>query len=250
MSITGIILTAAVILLVIWACCCLSLAFTDNYSDKYTLTEADDTLTASFFKASVFGDDFNITDTQINTFINNTLCEAADESDNRIENACIYFHENEPSELYARIKLYGYEFGIYAEAELSFDSYNSATEIKLSNARLGELEIPDFVLSYALSKIIGENEYACVSGTTIRITASYEYEIYSGYNINLTLKSLEVHDEYITASTNSLSEDVLALLRKYLSTDEGYEALNEIIGDSVDSLKDSIASWIKENISG
>lgn len=241
----GFFVVTVVIIAAIWFFYCVSLAFHDNYKDKYTITETDDSIIPSFLKASMFGDEFNITDTQVNTYINEKICNGKDDTENNLEKAALYFHENEPSEFYAKIKLYGYEFGFYSKVSFLFNAEKNILSVTLSDAKLGDLNISDKILSYALSKALGNNKYVTVDNTTVKAKTSYNYKI-SDYSINLTMKQFTVHNGYSTCCTNSLSLEALQALKGYLNTDKGRQELKDFILDGINNIKDGIQSWWEE----
>ena len=229
----------------IWLCRCLTLAFQDDYKDKYTLSETDDTLVLTMLKGSVFGNDFQITEVQFNTYINEKLCSDNNNDDNGIENIAVYFHEDSPAEIYAKIKLYGYEFGFYSDVTFTLDTSTDTITAILSNAKLGNLDIPDNLLAKALSKALENKNDISVSETAVSCKASYEYEI-KNQTITLILEELIPHEGYISCRTNSLSQETINALKDYITSDEGKQELAEFFKNSVGEIKDNITSWIKE----
>lgn len=241
---------AAVFLIIIigaaiWLCHCITLAFQDDYKDKYTLSETDDTFILTMLKASVFGEDFQITEAQFNTYINKKLCSESNEADNCIENIAVYFHEDAPAELYAKIKLYGYDFGFYSKVSFALDTSNNILTATLSDAKLGNLDIPDNILSKALSKALESKSNINVDGTSVSLKSSYEYKI-KNYTILMVLEELTPREGYANCRTNSLSQEAINALKDYIKSDEGKKELAEFFGNQLNGIKENIISWIKQ----
>lgn len=216
------------IALIIWLLCCISLIFKDDYADKYTLDKTDDTLITDVFTAALFGNDFDVTEEQLNTYANRTFCSTDPDKSNTLEHIRIYFHKDQPSEIYAKIRLYSYELALYTKAEFNFQDSDNILSVKFSNAKLGELPVPDFILSSVLAKISEHHNITSVSGTTISVKALYEYNIADDYTLTVFLIKFLPQEKYVSCRTNSLTDEALNLLKKYLTGDEGKKYLKEL----------------------
>lgn len=222
------------IALIIWLLCCLTLIFKDDYSDKYMLDKTDDTLIIDVFTAALFGSDFDVTEDQLNTYAYQNYCSTDPEKSNTIEHIRIYFHKDQPSEIYAKIRLYSYELAFYTKAEFSFQDSDNILSVKFSNAKLGELPVPDFILSSVLAKISENQNIISVSGTTISVKASYEYNITEDYSLTVSLMKFVPQEKYVSCRTNSLTDEALNLLKKYLTSNEGKKYLKELFDTNID----------------
>lgn len=222
------------IALIIWLLCCLTLIFKDDYSDKYMLDKTDDTLITDVFTAALFGSDFDVTEEQLNTYINKNYCSADSADNNALKHIRIYFHKDQPSEIYAQIRLYSYELAFYTRAEFSFNSTDNMLNIKLSNSKLGELPVPDFILSKVISRTFENKENISVSGTTISAKATYNYDIADDYTLTVFLTKFVPQNGYASCRTNSLTDEALSLLKKYLKSSEGKKYLKELFDTEID----------------
>lgn len=222
------------IALIIWLLCCLTLIFKDDYSDKYMLDKTDDTLIADVFTAALFGSDFDVTEDQLNTYADQNYCSTDPEKSNAIEHIRIYFHKDQPSEIYAKIRLYSYELAFYTKAEFSFHDSDNILSVKFSNAKLGELPVPDFILSSVLAKISENKNIISVSGTTISVKATYNYDIADDYTLTVSLMKFVPQEKYVSCRTNSLTDEALNLLKKYLTSNEGKKYLKELFDTNID----------------
>lgn len=221
------------IALIIWLLCCLSLIFKDDYADKYMLDKTDDTLITDVFTAALFGSDFDVTEDQLNTYANQTFCSTDSDKSNTLEHIRIYFHKDQPSEIYAKIRLYSYELAFYTKAEFSFKDSDNILSIKLSSAKLGELPVSDFILSKVLSKISENQNIISVSDTTISVKATYNYDIADDYTLTVSLIKFVPQEKCVSCRTNSLTNEALHLLKKYLTSDEGKKYLKELFDTDI-----------------
>lgn len=235
----GLVFLVILVGIIIWICYCISLAFHDDYKDKYSITETDDTLIISLIKASAFGKEVDLTESQINTYINQKICS----ENGKIKNAVIYLHESEPSELYAKIELFGYDFGFYSKVSVNLDTSTDILYAIFSGAKLGRLDIPDKILAKSLSEVLKDKDNITVDGTTISIKSSYQYDMKST-DISITLEEFTCHEGYTTCRTNNLSLEALNALKEYIKSEEGQEQLKEIF--SLDNIKENISSWLKK----
>ncbi len=239
-SVIGIIFLIAIIVCIIWLCHCITLAFQDDYKDKYTLSDPDNTLMTTVVKSAIFGSEFEITDKQLNTYIDEKLNKQNSSNDYSLEKMAIYFHKDLPSELYARIKLYGYTFGFYSNVNLSLNTETQTLTVKLSNAKLGNLSISDNILSFVLSKAVIGNDYIKSEGTEISIRFVYEFEI-SDSIISLYCEELTPNNGYAVCRTNSLTEEAIAALSGYINSSKGQEIFRDFWNSiDLDKIKDYI----------
>lgn len=232
------------IALIIWLLCCLTLIFKDDYSDKYMLDKTDDTLITDVFTAALFGSDFDVTEEQLNTYANENYCSTDPDKTNSLEHIRIYFHKDEPSEIYAKIRLYSYELAFYTKAEFSFNDSDNILSVKFSSAKLGELSVPDFILSNILSKISENQKIISVSGTTVSIKATYNYDIADDYTVTVSLMKFVPQEKCVSCRTNSLTDEALNLLKKYLTSKEGREELKKIFDFETDIDIDNIKNGL------
>ena len=237
-KIIGIVLLLAIVGSIIFLLYCVSLAFQDNYSDKYALGEIDDTLVESTFKAALFGSEFELSDAQINTAFNEAYCSEKTENENGLEKIHIYFHPNNNTEIYAKLRFSGYDFGFYSKAEIFADDSSNFTVI-LHDAKLGELSLSDGLLSWALGQIFNGNDLITAKGTSLSIKASTDFNI-GDCTINLSLKKFEPQDGFVSCQTNSLTDEALRIIGEYCTSNEGRQKLKDIFGFDFDDVKKRI----------
>ena len=223
-----------IMLLGITAAVLYSLITTDNYSEKYTLKETDDTFTETILRGAVFGDELDLTDTQVNTYINKKYCKIRNNTG--VKNIMVYFHKDKPTEIYARIMYNSIEMSARAEAEISIDRNTSIVSVRLKNAYLGELMLPDFLLSHLLDRIYGDSDFITVKDTTLSVTACYTFEI-KNIDIHVYLKEFSPIDGAIHCRSNSLTGEALRAAAEYLISDEGRQKISDIYNGLKDKAK-------------
>ena len=233
------------ILSAIAAAVCTFLAFQDDYKNKYVFYQSDDSLMYTALKGAVSGENFRLTETQVNTYINNEIVE---KSDNNIKNLRVYF-DNGIVEVYAKVNYMNHDFGLYAKAQISLDTVAKKFSVRLYNAKLGRLPVPDFILKDTLEKNIPTTDNVSVKDGIIYINSSYNFNI-DAFTLNLSFQEFAVGNKIVVSRTNSLAQDALDTLKKALQTSEGREKLknlfhfsfseNSLIDLGLDKIKDVI----------
>ena len=233
------------ILSAITAGICVFLAFQDDYKNKYVFYQSDDSLMYTALKGAVSGENFRLTETQVNTYINNEIVE---KSDNNIKNLRVYF-DNGIVEVYAKVNYMNHDFGLYAKAQISLDTVAKKFSVRLYNAKLGRLPVPDFILKDTLEKNIPTTDNVSVKDGIIYINSSYDFNI-DAFTLNLSFQEFAVGNKIVVSRTNSLAQDALDTLKKALQTSEGREKLknlfhfsfseNSLIDLGLDKIKDVI----------
>ena len=233
------------ILSAIAAAVCTFLAFQDDYKNKYVFYQSDDSLMYTALKGAVSGENFRLTETQVNTYINNEIVE---KSDNNIKNLRVYF-DNGIVEVYAKVNYMNHDFGLYAKAQISLDTVAKKFSVRLYNAKLGRLPVPDFILKDTLEKNIPTTDNVSVKDGIIYINSSYDFNI-DAFTLNLSFQEFAVGNKIVVSRTNSLAQDALDTLKKALQTSEGREKLknlfhfsfseNSLIDLGLDKIKDVI----------
>ena len=181
----------------------------------------------------------------VNTYINNEIVE---KSDNNIKNLRVYF-DNGIVEVYAKVNYMNHDFGLYAKAQISLDTVAKKFSVRLYNAKLGRLPVPDFILKDTLEKNIPTTDNVSVKDGIIYINSSYDFNI-DAFTLNLSFQEFAVGNKIVVSRTNSLAQDALDTLKKALQTSEGREKLknlfhfsfseNSLIDLGLDKIKDVI----------
>ncbi len=237
------IIIAAVVFLVLLAstffAVCFSMAIQDNISDKYTMTETDDSFMNVALRHAIIGTEFNVSDVQLNTYINKKFCG----EDKFLRKIRVFFYKDKPIEIYGQIHNWNRDFAISARAETSLDSENGVVEVELSDVKLGELPIHDIVLHTILRDFADKNDYVTFSGGKLYVQSDYAYE-FDDLKINLKLEKFEPKDGKIHCKTNSLSKEVVNTLKEYVKSGKAGEKLkdmfNDLFGELVDKIKDKV----------
>lgn len=218
-----------ILLLFIGTARALTLALTDNISDKYTFSNHGSSFDFMFtvLKGAALGKEFHIEEDEFNDYINRKYTSPAASDGSGVDKVHILFNKAEPSQIYAHAFIHSTGIAIKANAEFSLDSSTSRFSITLSDAWVGELKIPDFILSAVLRSVLSENKDITVSGTTISAHASYNIEI-SESSLNVRLMELTVGNQEISCRTNSLAGEALRALTEYLLSKEGGEHIKNL----------------------
>lgn len=241
-------------LCIIAAAVCIFLAFQNDNEDKYTSYQKDDTLLYTALKSAVFGQEFQLSEDQINTYINDQLIPQNENMKN-----CVVFFNDGVTEIYAKVTYMNNDFGLYAKADIYLDSRSNNFIVYLHDAKLGKLPIPDNILKSILEQNIPSDETISVKDGMIYITSSYDFNI-NDFILNLTFEKFTVRDHAVICRTNSLAENALDVLKQAIMTSEGREKLKNlfhfdfseksIVEFGLDKLKDALSGLndIKDRI--
>ena len=232
------------ILSVIAAGICIFLAFQDDYKNKYSFYQSDNTLMYTALKGAAFGEDFKLTETQVNPYINDEIVEKSA----NIKNLRVYF-ENGIAEVYAKVNYMDHDFGLYSKANIFLDTVTKNFSVRLYDAKLGKLPIPDFIIKDTLEKNIPQTENVSVRDGVIYVSSSYDFRI-DTFTLNLTFQKFAVGNKMVMCRTNSLAQDAVDTLTQALKTPEGREKLEKLFNFafSEDSLVDLGLDRIKDAI--
>ena len=214
---------------------CIFLACQDDYKNKYSFYQSDNSLMYTALKGAVFGEDFKLTETQVNTYINNEIIEKSG--------------NDSITEVYAKVNYMNNDFGLYAKAQISLDTVSKKFSIHLYNAKLGRLPIPDFILKDTLEKNIAQTDNTSVKDGIIYINSSYDFNI-DTFTLNLSFQKFAIGDKIVMCRTNNLAQDALDTLQKALKTPEGRQQLQHLFNFdfSEDSLADLGLDKLKDAI--
>lgn len=203
---------------------CIHLALQDDYKNKYSFYQSDETLMYTALKGAVFGEAFSLTETQVNTYVNNEIVK---NSNNNIKNLRIYLKNNNMAEIYARINYMNHDFALYSKARLSLDTVSNTISVHLYDAKLGNLSVPDFILKDTINKNVVQTDNVSVKDGIIYVRSSFNFDI-SSFILNLTFQKFAIGENTVICQTNSLAEDALSVLTAALKTAEGRQRLSEL----------------------
>ena len=214
---------------------CLTLMSQDNISAMYTMTEEDDSFLGMLLKGAITGKEFDLTETQVNTYLNKTFCA----EDKPMKKIRVYFHKNEPVEIYAKVYQFGADRAMYAKAELEILPEMGKTAVRISDVKLGELHVHGHVVDNMLRNFAKSTPLAEFSNGVLYIKTEYSYEG-KNFSLSLRLEKLEPSDRTITCKTNSFSNEVIYAIKDYLVSDDGQEFFKSIFGEKINNIKNFI----------
>ncbi len=206
---------------------CMNLASQDNISEKYTLKEKNDGFLLNILKGAAFGKEFEVSESELNTYINEKYCTEFSPKNSGIENIMLYFHKDLLSEIYSKIYYKGKEYAVRAEVAFDINSETSIVRVTFYNAYIGELKISERKLSDILSHIFEKSEIVSVDNTTLYVKAKYTYEL-PKISLDIYLIKFEASDGAICCRTNSLTGEALMAAGEYIMSPEGQAAVSGI----------------------
>lgn len=218
---------------------CAALAFTDNYSDKYTLTETDDSFLDVVLKNAVIGREFTVSETQMNTYLNNKLCGTTSKGESKIKNIRLYFHSGSDTEIYAKTRFMNHDFAVYSKMSIDLDSQTGIAAVRFYDTKLGELPVPDSVKDKILINAAEDNKLMEFRDGVLYVQTMYVYE-FKNCSITLNLEKFEPTDSGVRCKTNNLTIEALKALKDYFLSADGQALCKKLFGYNLYDLKDSI----------
>ncbi|MBQ9461923.1 MAG: hypothetical protein IJU51_08450 [Clostridia bacterium] len=232
---TAVVLTVVVI----FGGVCLALMSQDNISTMYTMTEEDDSFLGTLLRGAMVGKEFELTETQVNTYLNKTFCA----EDKPLKKIRVYFHKNEPVEIYARVFRFGAERAMYAKAQIDLLPEEGRTAVRITDVKLGELHVHSHVVDNMLRDFAKSTPLAEFENGVLYIKTEYSYEG-RNFSLMLRLEKLEPADRVVLCKTNSLTSEVISAIRDYLLSDDGQDFFKHIFGDKINDIKNFILRFL------
>ena len=218
---------------------CAALALTDNCQDKYTMYETDDSFLDIVLKNAVIGREFTVSETQMNTYLNNKLCGTTPKGESKIKNLRLYFHSGSDTEIYAKIKFLNHDFAVYSKMSINLDSKTGIAAVRFYDTKLGELSVPDSVKDKILINTAEDNDLMEFRDGILYVQTKYIYE-FKNCSITLNLEKFEPTDSGIKCKTNNLTLEALKALKDYFLSADGQALCKKLFGYNLYDLKDSI----------
>lgn len=225
LKITLIVLLILVTLFLIFASICVTLAFKDNYTEKYTITDTSISVDISLeiAKAALKGESTDIADRDINAYLSAALDLPKSNSENSLNHLAIH-NTTDGAEIYFQITHGKYNFAIFAKTAISLDVQNQRIEAIVQEMKIGELPIPSFMISNILNKFLSQYDFLSVDNCTIFFPAVFTYE-----SAELVIEEFHTNDGGITLKTNPLENEAWELLK---------DKLEGVVNDIKDNWKD------------
>ena len=220
-SVTALILISVLI----FGSICITLAMRDNIRDKYTLTEKDDGFLYTVLGGAVLGRQFETSEAEINTYINDKFCGES----KLLRNLMVYFRKDEPVQIYGRLHFLEHDLAFQAEGDFSLDSTEGIIVISLKNVMLGELKLHDLVINSILSGFADKTKNVDFRDGKLYLKTRYEYQL-GDYSLTLRLEQLSAGDGKAICKTNSLTLEVLGIVKDFLFSEQGKEFFKRIFG--------------------
>ena len=224
----------------IYVAVCTALVRQDNIREKYTLTETDDSFLWSALKASLTGAAFDATEAQVNTYLYRTFCGA----DKPMENVRVYFHQQEPCEIYAKIHYHNQAYALSALVETTFDSSESVVGVSVKEVKLGEWPVPSWRVSGILQDFADHYEQMHYTDGVLFVSCRYTYD-FKDFGFRLQLEEFTPQEGYLRCRTNSLSKELLNALKDYLLSDNGQDLFTRLFGERTNALKNLVLQYLR-----
>ncbi len=214
---------------------CMTLIQQDHIRDKYTLTETDNRFLWVALKASLLGRSFDATEAQVNTYLYKTFCG----EDRPLKNVRVYFHHQEPCEIYARIHYHNRDLALSTQVETTFDSVEGVVGLRFPSVKLGEWNVPSWRVRTIMQEMANKYDLLTFSDDVLYVRTHYEYD-FGDFGFHLRLEEFAPQEGTLRCRTNSLSREMLIALKDYLLSDRGQALFAQLFGEGTNALKNLI----------
>ena len=202
----------------------------------------------SVLKGSFLGNDFKVSEDQLNTFLNEKFCQPEKPgSESMLKNLRLYFHEDMPAEVYAKFHYGKHDYSLYAKALIVMEDNSGIAAVRISDVKVGELPVPDFMIQKLLSDFADSKSFVAFSDGTLLIQTFYDYS-FDTFGFSLHLEKFEMHEGSVTCKTNNLTFEVLKALKDYLMSEQGQELSRRLFGHTLSELKDNALDYLWNKI--
>ncbi len=192
---------------------------------------------STLISGCAFGKSFEVSEKQLNTYINEKYCTPFSQDGSGIENICIYFKKGEDPQFYAKIYTKSRELAVRGRAQIYSVGDNGEYELRLYDSYIGELKLSEGALQFLLPKILNDGKYYTVESNIISVNARYTVTV-KNRELEIYLMSFEPADEAVVCRTNSLTGEALNALEDYISSDE----FRQKVSDTYKNIKDRIGA--------
>ena len=179
----------------------------------------DNALFESLCKSVLYGEEQEITNNELNSFLAYTFEEyekhhKINQQENiktpkvSIESIAIYFHKETPCEVYAKMVYSDRVLIFSALADIRLDSANNAFSLEISDAKIGDLPVPsEWILSYLFQNeaVNSYTDKLSLSGTTVTAPSYIEQE-FLGQTLTFKIKSLVIKEARASVLTTSATD--------------------------------------------
>ena len=160
-----------------------------------------------------------------------------------------YFHEDQPCEVYGHAFHKGFAFAFRCKATFDVNPADYGVSVRLYDAYMGELAIPEQMLDLMLQRILEGSEHVHYSGSrsaNVLFTAEYTIEIPHTDGLTIGVKEAYSKDGALVCRTNSLTGEALRTAKEYLQSKEGWDSVTDAVDDVKDRIKDKIHNWLSD----
>lgn len=228
LKITLIVLLVIVTLFLIFASVCVTLAFQDNYTEKYTLTDTSISVDISLeiAKAALKGESADIADRDINAYLSAALDLPKSNGENSLNHLAIH-NTSDGAGIYFQITHNKYNFAVFVKTSISLNTEKQRIEAVVRDMKIGELPIPNFMIANILNSTLSQYDFLSVDGNTIFFPSVFTYE-----SAELVIEEFHTNDGGVTVKTNPLE-------------DEAWKLLKDKLEGVVDNIKDNWQDYLQ-----
>lgn len=227
-------------ILVVTAIVCTTLAFQDNYADKYTIENTSNTISISdtLVKAAWKGEETTIPDEDINQWLF-TFLNLPKSTSNATLNHLAIHNSTDFANMYFQITYKGSNFAICSKIKFSVDTEKEKIYAEVQDMKIGELGIPHFLIPNILQKVLSSYSFLTIDGNTISFNSYFKYN-----SIDIKILELNSVSGGLHIKTNALKQEAIEYIEEKVT--ETIEDWTDQAKEKIDEIKDNFQSYMED----
>ena len=195
---------------------------TDTSEASKLETTASTTIYEPLVKSIILGEGQTITDDDINGIIRKIMDEAPATNTNTenivlVNGVAVYLQGEQTAKIYADINFNDIKMIFSADATIALNSEEKNIDIKISNTKLGNLEIPaEWIMAKIEPSIESIGNSIDVNSTSVIVPSEYNFT-FMEKEVELHIENIEISQGVATVQTNSAMDLITQFIDEIVS---------------------------------
>ncbi len=217
---------------------CIILIFQDNYVDKYTIKDTSNRFNISntLVKAAWKGEETTISDSDLNQWLW-TYLDLPKSGKNATLNHLAVHNRINFTDMYFHVTYKGNNFAIYSQVQLSVDTERKKIHAEVQRMKIGELNIPNFLIPNILQKVLSPYNFLSLEGNKITFNSHFSYN-----SVDIEILELKAVNNGLYIKTNALKREAIEYIEEKI--EDAIKDWTDHTKDKVDKFKDSFQDYM------
>ncbi|MEE1281560.1 MAG: hypothetical protein UHK60_04795 [Acutalibacteraceae bacterium] len=195
---------------------------TDTSEASKLETTASTTIYEPLVKSIILGEGQTITDDDINGIIRKIMDEAPATNTNTentilVNGVAVYLQGEQTAKIYADISFNDIKMIFSADATIALNNEEKIIDIKISNTKLGNLEIPaEWIIAKIEPSIESIGDSIDVNSTSVIVPSEYNFT-FMEKEVELHIENIEISQGVATVQTNSAMDLITQFIDEIVS---------------------------------